>query len=278
MITKVFNHYGPAGVVITSLVLLASLASCSVKENRDICPAYLTVRSNGHVGEPGYNKEITYNLSSSSEAVLERTAGDFEEFTSKEGHIFKVPRKERVDVMAFGGLKDMAFIGDLLRITPGNECDSLLCGSANIWIPEDLGEVKVPLFRNYCRLQMGIVGTVYYPYPYYFVIKGNVDGFNLPDLTPHAGQFYHRCDILSGDIFETRIPRQLDNTLAIEARLVEDDSLVSEMLVGQTISQMGYDWKKVDLDDILINIDFARTMLTIQVNDWVETVIIKIVI
>ena len=277
MTTRAFNHLGPAAVTLLAMAALFASWSCTVLEDRDVCPAYLTVRSDGHVGEAGFNKEITYNLSTQSERVLERANSPFETFRS-EGKIFKVPRKETVDVMAFGGLRDMAFIGDVLRITPGKQCDSLLCGSGNIWIPADLGEIKVPLYRNYCRVQMGLVGEVYYPYPYYFVVKGNVDGYTLPDLKPHPGEFWYRCDVLAGDIFEARVPRQLDNSLIIEARLVEDGSLVTEIPLGQIADQMGYDWHKTDLDDMLINIDFARTMITISVNDWTQEVLIKIII
>ena len=259
-------------------VLLPMLASCSVKEDRDVCPAYLHVRSDGHVGEPGFGKPLTYNISTASEQVHERSTWPFAEFTGKDGHIFRVPRRERVDVTVAGGLADMAFIGNVLRITPGRECDSLVCGGGTIWIPEDTGELKIPLHREYCTLTLAIAGSATLPYPYYFVVVGGVDGYTLPDVTPHTGPFHVRCEALPSRTAQVRLPRQLDASLRIEARLAEDGELVAEMPVGDVIARMGYDWRKPDLDDITVEVDFARTEITVRVNDWSESVTIKIVI
>ena len=263
---------------VTAGLLLLSCLSCSVKEDRDVCPAYLLVRSDGHVGEAGFAKPLTYNIATASDQALERTGGPFAEFTGKTGHVFRVPRQERVDVTVAGGIRDMAFIGGLLRITPGNQCDSIVCGGGSIWIPGDTGELTVPLHRNYCCMKMNIAGSVTLPYPYYFVILGGVDGFTLPDVTPHAGPFRHRCEVPPSRACEVRVPRQLDNSLMIEARSSEDGELVAEMHVGEVVARMGYDWNKPDLDDISVEIDFARTELTVTVNDWTECVTIRIII
>ena len=264
--------------VTAGLLLLISCLSCSVKEDRDACPAYLLVRSDGHVGEAHFDRPLTYNIAAASDRAPERTAGPFAEFAGTTGHIFRVPRRERVDVTVAGGLRDMAFIGGLLRITPGNQCDSIVCGGGTIWIPGDTGELAVPLHRNYCCMKISVAGSVSLPFPYHLVVLGGVDGFTLPDIAPHAGPFRHRCEVPPARTCEARVPRQLDDSLRIEARSDEDGELVAEMHVGEVVARMGYDWSAPDLDDIAVEIDFARTSLTVTVNDWTECVELKIVI
>ncbi len=64
----------------------------------------------------------------------------------------------------------------------------------------------------------------------------------------------------------------------MEARSVTTNEVVTEIPVGQLAREMDYDWKKDDLDDILINIDFARTMVSITVADWTVEIVVKLLI
>ena len=229
------------------ILAAAILAGCSVKENRDDCPAYLAVRSDGHTGEPLDGKTLSYILASESEPLLERAEGAFQEFASPRGRIF-------------------------------DECDSLVCGSASIWIPGDLGEVRMPLYRSWCNLRMDLVGQADDPCPYYFLVLSGTDGLTVPGLEPHAGAFRVRRDTLVRNGFSVRLPRQADDALSVEVRLLEDRSLVTDLPVGAILAGMGYDWRKPDLDDIRLDIDFSRTTLTVSVTDWSEAVTIRITI
>lgn len=261
-----------------TLLAIPLLASCSVKEDRDRCPAYLTVRSDGHTGEPMDGRVLTYRLASEDEPLLERAEGAFAEFASSRGRIFKVPRRRRVDVTVLGSLRRMFFQGALLKIPAGDECDSLVCGSASIWIPGDLGELRVPLHRSYCNLRMDLVGQADDPCPYYFLVLSGTDGLTLPGLDPHEGPFRVQRDTLVRNGFSVRIPRQADDALSVEVRLREDRSLVTDMPVGAILAGMGYDWRKPDLDDIRLDIDFSQTTLTVSIADWSEAVTIRITI
>ena len=58
---RLTEHFGPGAAALLAVALMVSATSCSVKEDRDSCPAYLTVRSNGHIGEPSYSENIFYN-------------------------------------------------------------------------------------------------------------------------------------------------------------------------------------------------------------------------
>ena len=277
IIMRLTEHFGPGAAALLAVALMVSATSCSVKEDRDLCPAYLTVRSNGHIGEPSYSENIFYNISATAGGSHDEATGTFTEF-SDEGRIFKSPRKKSMTVSVAGGVKNMIVTDSLVRIPVGMECDRILGGSGTVWVPEDLGEITLPLQRNYCNIQMGIVGTVYDPYPYYFLLKGNVDGFELPSFNPHVGRFEKRIDIAPGDIFECRVPRQFDDGLVVEARSVTTNEVVTEIPVGQLAREMDYDWRKADLDDILINIDFARTMVSITVADWTVEIVVKLLI
>lgn len=277
VVKNILKMLAPAGLAAAITAAALSIVSCSVKEDRDVCPAYLTVRSDGHVGEDGFTADIRYVVTPTFGGDPRQDDGTLEEFTS-EGRTFRVPRKKTVNVEVYTGLSDMTITDTLLRITPGKPCDAFLCGTGSAWLPADLGDMPLPLNRNYAAVTATVVGDVYYPYPYAFVVKGGVDGFVIPGLRPHRGTFEHRALLGVGDCFRSRVPRQLDSSLQVELRTIDTDELVTVIPLGALVAERGYDWDAADLEDIELELDFARALVTIYVNDWVIRSTLLIVI
>ena len=277
MFDKSLTKVCSAGLLSVVLAAALLLPSCSVKEDRDVCPAYLTVSGDGHCGDAGYEGNVTMNVATKLLCVYDRATQKCPEYIEK-GHVFKVPRKEPVTVDVVGGLKKMRLTDSLLLIPFGFECDSLLLGTGRLKINDDTDEIRLPLSRCYANLIMHIVGRVILPYQYYFVVKGNVDGYVVPGLEPHRGPFVHRCSAVTGRTFTTRVPRQLDDSLFLEARSVDDDSLVTIVDIGKVAREGGYDWKAEDLDDIRVDVDFAQLRMTVHIKDWTSVVVFEIII
>ncbi len=268
--SKRFTKALLASLTAVLIVMLAlGVVSCSVKEDRDVCPAWLVVRSDGHVAEgASLAGGFTYRVSPSFGAPCEIASGTHSEFTS-EGRAFRVPRKHDIFVDVFEGASGMELTDTLLRIPFGSECDALFCGSGTTWVPADDGVLPLPLNRNHAKVTVVLKGDILFPYPYSFVFKGGVDGYSIPGLAPHHGAFSCRKGIIAAKSgCSARVPRQTDDSLEMELRSISDDSLVHTVPLGLLAAQTGYDWNEPDLKDIRIELDFARSILTLIVGDW----------
>lgn len=254
-------------------ILCFAVLSCSIKENRVGCPAWLTVVSDGHLGEENEDGKLVFNIVAGSGSG--REDGLLETFSAG-GTVLTVPRMETVNVDVLGGVSAMEFAGGVLKIPSGCDCDCIVGGSGSICLTTEEGILPLPLNRCYARLLMTLSGNMPDPCPYRFVLTGGVDGYELPGLRPHRGVFRYEMPALSANNFTARVPRQSDNTLQVEIWRIKDEELISTVPVGVELRALEYDWNAPDLNDIFMLLDFARADLTISVEDWDKETIVKV--
>ena len=251
---------------------LAAL-SCSIKEDRAACPAWLTVVSDGHLGEENEDGKLVFNITAVSGSG--REDGLLDSFSAG-GTVLTVPRMETVNVDVLGGISAMEFTDGVLKIPSGCDCDCIVGGSGSIRLNSEEGVLALPLNRCYARLLMTLSGNMPDPCPYRFVLTGGVDGYELPGLSPHRGGFRYMMPALDASNYSARVPRQADNTLQIEIWRITDNELISTVPVGVELRTLEYDWSAPDLNDIFMLLDFARADLTISVEDWNKETIVKV--
>ena len=63
-----------------------------------------------------------------------------------------------------------------------------------------------------------------------------------------------------------RVPRQEDASLALKIQDV--DGYEKTFALGEYIAESGFDWNRPDLQDVLVQIDYARTQVIFTINDW----------
>lgn len=66
-----------------------------------------------------------------------------------------------------------------------------------------------------------------------------------------------------------RVPRQMDNSLQLV--ISAPGAPRRTFALGNYIARSGYDWNAYDLDDIIMNLDFAENGFTVTVGEWTIT-------
>ena len=258
------------------LFLSFILAACSVKEDRDFCPAWIVVYSNGYVAD-GCQGSLTCNVATDGQSSISYGNSDFNSFANRGDLVLEVPRNEQIYVDVFCGLDDMTLNGSVLAIPMGCCSDCIYSGHSSVFIRGEEGETGLSLNKDHALITMTVKGEVPDEYPFYYRIIGNVDGYVLPRGTPHRGEFDYSPVEESGHVFRTRLPRQLDDSLLLEIHRKDDGSLVTRQELGKMIVQSGYDWSASDLKDIGLGIDLSEAAFTIEVEAWDITETIKII-
>ncbi len=245
--------------VLMHWISVILLAGCSVKENRDVCPCRLML-----------------DFSS-----VDRTVMDFADLfvTADDAFVFEdrieaenfgeetmvsVPRRE-ILVMAWGGTEEM--LGEQgLSIPLGEDCPPVYIHTSRVDADCELFEETVCMRKNHCRLNVslnnvseGEIGVCLF---------GNVNGYS-PEGVPLRGDFEYDMQADGINSFNAVLPRQFDNSLALEIN--DGSSVLKRFAIGEYIAESGYDWTEPDLKDISIDIDvvFSRVILSVVGWDYV---------
>lgn len=259
----------------TATVLCAGLLlSCSVKEDREGCPCFLTLDFEG-VETAGLVKKGLDSL------VVAVGAG--EDFYVEEGFSLKeivmeyelaVP-KTQVDVIAAcgPGLAELSPGG--VFIPEGSEFPALYLFSDSFSALS--GEMRrvVRLHKEYCMLTVSMKTSFNAAArPYRIRLEGNVAGLSM-DGTPAEGLFSCFSSPSAGGLCHLNVPRQRDGSLRLEVYFLDSDE-VRSFPVGKYILDSGYDWNAQDLEDVNVEMDFSRSSLTVSTSKWKKTLSFEI--
>jgi hypothetical protein len=265
-------------------VVAAALASCSVKEERVDCPAYVTLRvvSKDHGDYQPLDNPVRFRLWAGVTGFRSRTVDDGLVFIP--GYEFAVPRGRSgfSGVLCFG---DGSESGGVLGIPAGEQCPPAwgFAGEG-----EFLGGVSyvmtVPLLKLFANLIVDVSGD---PGGFRFrmSVNGMVDGFDRRTLQPVEGPFRHAADISSTGVYVVRIPRQegyRENATKVSGKplLVGLDYYngkdadwygVSVIDLAAVLADAGYDWGVAEPEDIRLSLVLQGevvTRLVVSVRDW----------
>lgn len=260
---------------LSLLFAILALAACSVKEDRDFCPAWCVVYSDGYVAE-GCKGNLTCNVATDLQSSLDFGSREFSCFEHRGDLVLEVPRNEQVYVDVFCGVDEMSLNGAVLAIPMGCCSDNVYSGHGRVFIHGEEGEAGLPLHKDFAEIIMQVRGDVPEDYEFSFRLLGNVDGYELPGGKPHRGEFDYSPPMEPGHVYRARVPRQLDDSLMLEI-YHSDGSLVTRQKLGMIMRMLGYDWSSPDLKDIMLGVDLAAASFTIEVEEWDNSETIKII-
>ena len=235
------------------LLPLLLVPSCSVKENRAVCPCGLTLELAGLPVRPvvlgvageGYSwTEVVH-----ADTVL----------------VLPVPKGE-VTVSAVGG----ALVeGDgSVRIPEGEEAPPLYLFHADVSTDAEQVVLPVLLHKQFCTLELTFKGPLGYAPPFEAAVEGFYGGW-APDGSPAPGPFSRRLLPGSDGRAVLRLPRQGDDSLLMH--IVFSDQVVRTFALGSYIAAAGYDWTAPDLEDLSLQVDISLTSVTISSDLWTHT-------
>ena len=235
------------------LLPLLLVPSCSVKENRAVCPCGLTLELAGMPVRPvvlgvageGYSwTEVVH-----ADTVL----------------VLPVPKGE-VTVSAVGGA--LAEGDGSVRIPEGEEAPPLYLFHADVSTDAEQVVLPVLLHKRFCTLELTFKGPPGYAPPFEAVVEGFYGGW-APDGSPAPGPFSRRLLPGSDGRAGLRLPRQGDDSLLMH--IVFSDQVVRTFALGTYIAAAGYDWSAPDLEDLTLTVDISLTSVTISSDLWTRT-------
>ena len=246
--------------ILRFLLLLLPLCSCSVKEDRGLCPCELTVRSSELLKTEG-NVLVSVIQDGS---VVKQGMMSREDFESG-NCVLTVPRRPSV-VTVFTGITDMNTVsGRRLDILSDHECDELYSCSGLAELSTDTADCVVTPHKNYARLHLTVLGM---PANADLRVTGPVKGYDLVSLAPCEGLFLcgPRPD---GTAYSwlLRLPRQVDDGLMLEILDPQGDT-VGKIGLGQLIAASGYSFEDEDLLDISVTVYLAQSFALVHISGW----------
>ncbi len=279
------------------------LSSCSIKEDRDGCPCWMTVEMPGQAGHDG---SVILRLRGNSD----EDAVDYEYQVTEAVRVdvgaleYEVPRGSvGVSAVAFGneipgragydGLK-AGYDGDEIRIPVGEQMDSLYGFFKMYHTRCESVLCDMELHKEFCTVSFTL-GEDGYTSPYRIEVWGNVAGVSAWDLMPVLGEFRY-APMQKNGVYQVRVPRQEDNSLELVMLEIADQvgydgeempgqagddgerTVVDRLPLGEYIARSGYDWTAEDLADVNIALDLEMQQVMITVSGWDGVVVMDIVI
>ena len=242
-------------------LLLFLVLSCTVLEDRTACPCRLQIDLTGIAfsGEVGL--------------ALSLDGGSWREFRSctlpdTKSVTLPVPRGE-VSLLAVCPSPPTFLSGDPgFEIPSGEDCPRLLTGALTIDTRREDAVCRPEVHKNYCVLTLRLPTEGEEPFPFQISLLGTVSGFH-PTGEPREGPFFFTLPPFDAE-GKTRagIPRQKDASLRMD--ILFSDQVQRSFALGEVLSRQGYDWAAADLEDIELELDFARTALTLRTRLWEE--------
>ena len=282
------------------MVGMLFLSSCSIKEDRDGCPCWMTVEmlgQAGHDGEKvGQDGRSPVGAGDDGCVVLRLRGNSDEDAVDYEYQVteavrvdvgaleYEVPRGSvGVSAVAFGNEtpgragydgKSAGYDGDEIRVPVGEQMDSLYGFFKMYHTRCESIRCDVELHKEFCTVSFTL-GEDGYTSPYDIEVWGNVAGVSAWDLMPLEGDFRF-APSPEGGVYRVRVPRQLDASL--ELVMLEDSEIVDRLPLGEYIARSGYDWTAEDLADVNVALDLEMQQVMITVSGWDGVVVMDIVI
>ena len=281
-----------------SIACILLVISCSLKENREKCPCWITVDlSNAKLQ---YHNDICVDLrlcGNSYENAVDYEYQMTETVNTEIGALeYEVPRGSvGVSAVAFGneipgraghdGGEIRSPVGEQMDSLYGffkmyhTRCESVLC--------------DVDLHKEFCTVSFTL-GEDGYTSPYHIEVWGNVVGVSAWDLMPVLGEFRY-APMQENGVYQVRVPRQEDNSLELVMLEIPDQVgydgrspvgagddgervVVDRLPLGEYIARSGYDWTAEDLADVNVVLDLEMQQVMITVSGWDGVVVMDIVI
>ena len=287
------------------------LSSCSIKEDRDGCPCWMTVDlsdvAESRWKSPEVQSGIDYHsvtkpLKSSqhvAESVVLRLRGNSDEdainyeyqvteaVKADAGALeYEVPRGAvGVSAVALGREipGQAGYDGDEIRIPVGEQMDSLYGFFKMYHTRCESVLCDVDLHKEFCTVSFTL-GEDGYTSPYDIEVWGNVAGVSAWDLMPVLCEFRY-APMQKNGVYQVRVPRQVDNSLELvmleipgQAGYDGERTVVDRLPLGEYIARSGYDWTAENLADVNVALDLEKQQVMITVSGWDGVVVMDIVI
>lgn len=247
--------------ILSIIVCACSLCSCSVKEDRAGCPCILDLTLSG-----GADSKVTV-------AVWGGGLQHREEINTYDGnrhHECEIARG-RFTLSACSGLRHSLGPEGRIVLSKGEEMDEIYADACPLDAVEERVSASVSLHKEYAQVNITLL-CMKEDMPQAIVLKGNVCGLDLLDLSPLDGEYERSLVPIVGEYCRAAVPRQKDDSLVLT---IGDGG---DFPIGKYIEAAGYDWSAPDLKDIFIDIDLIDYEVSLRIADWADVETFELII
>lgn len=238
--------------------LLISLAGCSVREDRELCPATLIV--NLPAADSVINKVYIRHLTPEG-AAWETSAS----LGAAESELrLAVPRSSFIAVAANIPLEDGRWL-----IPEGSPCQEAYICRRRVSIRNDCALMRVDLQKEFCRMRIEFSSP---PEGLSTRLRGQFCGSTL-EGSLIEGLFL--SPFQTGE--DVCVPRQGDSSLLLDIEN-KSEGIVRTFALGEYLKKAGYDWEKDNLDDVSVFLDYVRSEAVIATDCWTTAIPIDILL
>jgi len=238
----------------TALLLLPS---CSVKEDRQPCPCWLTVVLDDASRTAPDAKVL---LMSGNERLISESVSPEEEYERT------VPRGYVRTVVCTGADLSVMSTGTV-AFRHGEQIDTIWSHTAVVDCRNEFARDTAALHRQFAVARLVLKAAPEEDDGRLYSVETSCGGLDLQSSSPTKGGWGMRLvmDGTFGCVFS--VPRMRpEDRFAI--RISNPDGGDDEVDIQAMLRDIGYSWSKRDLDDMVIALDYARGTVDITVLPW----------
>lgn len=236
-------------------------ASCSVKEDRSVCPGYLHVnvpedsRIETPVGMVGWN---------GSEELFRHSQDVY-----TDGYTWVKPlHKEDFMFLSYTGVRNSIDYENKIIIPVGFQSDSLYAYHEAVSLDEQYF-VDVSFKKQFATVRVDMLQSPEGLAALNLTATAGTCGFDVVDYAPIEGPFMYKFNTDGVNrIASFRVPRQKDDSLKLSIDAPDGSRHLCDIDLGKKILDQGYSWETEELQDIFITFDFQYGVYTIAIADW----------
>jgi len=262
---------------IIIVVVMLLISACSVKEDRNGCPCWMTIDLS----------RVDSCFVRHDRSIVLRFCDNVDDATTN--YDYQMAETVRADVGTLEykvprGLVGVSAVNPVRTAIPtGEQMDSLYGFFKCFHTRQESVKCDVELHKEFCTVSFTL-GEDGYTSPYDIEVWGNIAGVSAWNLMPVQGDFRY-APVQKNGVYQVRVPRQEDNSLELVMlempNQVEHDGekvVVDRLPLGEYIARSGYDWTAEDLADVNIALDLEMQQVMITVSGWDGVVVMDIVI
>ena len=256
-------------VVISRILLVVigfGASACSVKEDRNACPCKLVLDFTSSTLPDETIVDLNFVTADGFFQSTSVVVGEERIFQ------FEVPRAE-LFVHAFYGDEGLVEGKEGLVIPESRQCPEIFMDVLKMDTHVEYLEQQVQLHKSYCNIEICFQGIADFRYD--ATIAGGINGYDLEGSMKKGNFNYLLYPDAEGHCM-VRVPRQEDASLAL--RIQDLDGYTKTFALGEYIVESGFDWMSPDLQDVLVQIDYARTQVIFTINEWQKVVDFDVII
>lgn len=249
--------------IMTAAALCMALASCSVKESRDVCPFVLDIWQQDCFRDADELRVQVWNgdLGMMDERIPEETFGDVYTVT--------LPRRGWIGVCGTTGTEDGVLTGTVLKNQAGRDYAPLWAGTDDpVDARGERSEAHLKTHRQHSRITVRIPGLKGHAVS--LSVKADCNGVDIRTQQACTGElaFEVELDPATGQA-SFLLPRQTEDSRITASLTIDGREGARSLDIAAAIAaQWDGFWTRKDLENATLEYDLLSGGVTVTVNPW----------